>query len=146
MNVDADTTVPELLALVGAIVAAVGTYVPWIVAAPGRQAVPAIYLPGMGWRFAGHDYLVVGLLVVGLAVAGRHRHERLGGHLAAGTGVVVALLTGYVVVTSLEGFLGAFVPGAGVAVTLAGALLLVVAGRRQTRTVGSHDDGVGTAD
>lgn len=125
-----DTAPSERLAVVGALLAALGTYVPWIVTAPGVDVVPAIYLAGMGWRVAGSDHVVLGVLVVGLAVAARYRHRRRGGLLAAATGGLVVVLTVVLLASSLDGFLGTFVPGPGAVVTVAGGLVLVVAGRR----------------
>ena len=138
MSGDRRPTRPEWLALVGALVVTVGTYVPWIVAAPGRDVVISIYVPGMEWGLAGLDYLLLGLLVVGLAAAGRYRRRRRGGSIAAATGGAIVVLTGYVLAGTLLGgpaSLGAFVPGLGAALTVAGGLLLVLAGWRHVVSI-----------
>lgn len=128
------------LALLGGALAAVGTVPPWIVTAPGQQVVPAIYLPGMETGIRSHDYPVLGILVVGLAAAFHGRHRRRGGYLAAATGALVVLVSGLVVFAMLDGFVGTFVPGPGVALSVAGGLLLASAGWGH---LVSHPDGVG---
>lgn len=126
--IDADVTAPEYLALAGAVLAVAGTTLPWVVADPRAEMVPAVYLSGMGYGVAGSDYLVLGVLVVGLAAGARYRRHRSGGYLAAATGVLVAVLAAAVTFSSLSGFLGAFLPGPGAAVTAAGGVLLALAG------------------
>lgn len=142
---DLDLTPADGLALLGAAAVAVGTYLPWIVTAPDADVVPQVYLSGMERGIAGVDYVVLGVLVAGLAAAAYYRDDRRGGYLAAGTGALVALLTGYYFAATVGNFLGAFVPGPGAYLTVAGALLLVVAGWRQVRAGGptGTDEGSG---
>lgn len=131
---------PEVIALAGATIVAVGTYVPWVVPAPGVELVPAIYLQGMGWRVAGSDYLVLAVLLVGLATAATRRRRRHGGYLLAGTGAVVAALTALVTATSIDGFVGTFVPGVGAFLTVVGGLVLVGAGWHHLETLDGRRD------
>lgn len=129
---DLDVALPDGLALLGALAVVVGTYLPWIVPAPGTDVVPAVYLPGMETGVAVHDYPVLGTLAVGLAAAARERDRRRGGYLAAATGALIALATvGYAGARLAGGVtFGVFVPGPGVHLTVAGGLLLVAAGWR----------------
>lgn len=139
---DPDPTVDDGLALLGALAVAVGTYLPWIVRAPGADVVPAIYVPGMETGLAAPDYAVLAVLVVGLAAAAHERPRRRAGHLAAGTGLLVALVTGGYLGVALTGggaTLGAFAPGTGAYVTLAGASLLAAAGWRHASAVAGAD-------
>lgn len=133
----------ESLALAGAVLAAAGTLVPWVVVAPGQRVVPQVFIDGMGWRVGGFDVVVLGVLAAGLAAAAVYRRRRLGGHLLTATGALVALLAVYGPFASIGGFLGTFVPGPGAAVTALGGVLLVVAGRRQ---VGAADGAANAAD
>jgi hypothetical protein len=130
----------EGLALAGAVLAAAGTPLPWVVVAPGQRVVPAVFLDGMGWRVGGFDVVVLGVLAVGLVAAAAHCGRRRGGHLLVATGVLVALLAVYGPLASVGGFLGTFLPGPGAGVTLLGGLLLVAAGRRQARAVDGARD------
>lgn len=142
---DPDPTLADGFALGGALVVAVGTYVPWIVTSPDADVVPAVYLSGMEWGVVGHDYLVLGLLVAGLAAAARYRSDRRGGYLAAATGVGVALSTVSSLASTLGGFLGSFVPGPGAVLTVVGGLLVVVAGWRHLAVgAGEREAGDGT--
>lgn len=146
MNTDADPALPELLTLVGALIVAAGTYVPWIVRTSGQDVVVQIYVSGMEWGIAGQDYFVLGILAVGLTAAGWYRHEPRGGYVVLATGVGVVLSTVAYLAATLSGggvSLGAFVPGLGAYLTVGGGLLLVVAGWRHTET---GDDGSGAAD
>jgi hypothetical protein len=133
VSADADVTAPEYLALAGAVLAAAGTTIPWVVTSPWAEVVPAVYLDGMGYGVAGADYLLLGVLAVGLAAAARYRRAPRGGYLAAATGALVAVLAVDLAFSSLGGFLGAFLPGPGAAVTAAGGVVLVLAGWWQAR-------------
>jgi len=115
------------LALLGAVVTAVGTYVPWIDTVPDAGAVPAVFLPGMEWGVMGQDYLTISLLGLGLLAAAALRPRRAGGSVLAAAGIAIVALTGYHAATTLSDW-EVFVPGAGVYVTGLGGLLLVVAG------------------
>jgi hypothetical protein len=133
VSADADVTAPEYLALAGAVLAAAGTTIPWVVTSPWAEVVPAVYLDGMGYGVASADYLVLAVLVVGLAAAARYRRVPRGGYVAAATGALVAVLAAAITLTSLSGFLGAFLPGPGAAVTAAGGVVLALAGWWQAR-------------
>jgi hypothetical protein len=136
---NAEPTAPEYLALAGAVLAAAGTTVPWVVTSPWAEVVPAVYLDGMGYGVAGADYLLLGVLAVGLAAAARHRRARRGGYIAAATGALVAVLAVAIALSSLSGFLGAFLPGPGAAVTAAGGVVLALAGWWQVATTQAGD-------
>lgn len=143
MPADADVTGPEYLALAGAVLAAAGTTIPWVVTSLWAEVVPAVYLDGMGYGVGDGDYLLLGVLVVGLAAAARYRRTRSGGYLAAATGALVAVLAVAIALSSLSGFLGAFLPGPGAAVTAAGGVVLVLAGWWQAATVSNPEGAAG---
>lgn len=145
MNGDATPTRPAWLTLVGALAVGVGTWLPWIVHAPGREMVIQIYVPGMEWGLAAPDYVVLTVLVVGLAVAAGTRQDHRGGYATAATGGLIAAVTvGYLVATLSGGgaTFGAFVPGPGAVLTVIGGLVLVEAGRRH-RSALSRDTAEG---
>lgn len=132
------------LAGVGSVV--LGVWPRWLVARPGHTgSVPRFAISGMEVGIAGLDYLLLGLVGIGvvtaLVLSTRYRHRRSGGLVTVTTGLLLVLMTLWWVLqtTGTDGvFLDAYVLGAGVYVTIFGGILLMIAGGLQYITPGNR--------
>lgn len=124
-------TVEHGLAVLGGLPATVGTYFPWIRTNPDWEGpLTAVYYPGMDAGFESMDYLVPVpvVLVLAAALLGRRGLGAAGATLLAGVAAVAVPLRH----VSAYGLLaGGFVADLGIPVTVAGGLLLLVAGASQ---------------
>lgn len=136
MQRDLTAVVAGVGTLFGCLLVVVGAWLRWVVVEPGPHF--DIYVPGVETGFELHDYLLLGITGVGVAVSAvlsvRYRRERLAGISTAATGVAVGLLTlglAFSLVAPGDPTFSAHVLGPGASVTMVGALLLTVAGRYQ---------------
>lgn len=122
----------SVLAGLGAVVVAVGSYLPWLSVNSRLQddvEVPSVLYAGMESGVAGVDYVLLALAaLVVVAHATRTREPRRSGlTLVTGVGTMLACL-GYLLQSSAIGFVGTFVPALGWYLTFAGSVLLSVVG------------------
>ncbi len=123
-------SIPTILVLIAV---TTGAFLPWIRPNPGltgeTDAIPAILLPKMNAGLEGYSLLLLVpvLAVLSILVFGRTARYRSLATLLVG-GFTVLLPIYYLRSTSLAGFDSTFVPAPGWYVTIAGGLLLVIAG------------------
>ncbi|MFB6360507.1 MAG: hypothetical protein ABEH59_04210 [Halobacteriales archaeon] len=121
MVLNADFSAPEWLALVGAIVAGIAAFLPWVTA--GIQAGP-LELSASSTGIEGLGVLTLVLAVAGIGLALTMSVEERGAVLTGIVGVVI----GAVAVWKITDISGAASPGVGLYLTVIGGLGLLVAG------------------
>ncbi|PSP55854.1 hypothetical protein BRC82_04535 [Halobacteriales archaeon QS_1_67_19] len=131
-----------LIAVAGAGMVTVGTWLPWLTVRPGHDGpVPAIYLPGMNAGFAGLDWVALGATAVALVGVAPVSVPRVGETRRA----LVAILAGGLVATLTIVYLlsnasfGVFVPDAGFYLTALGGVHLSVGGALHLYAVAGVD-------
>ncbi|MCU4743916.1 hypothetical protein [Natronoglomus mannanivorans] len=111
----------------------VGAYRPWIRPNPERRGetdvIPDILLPKMNSGLEAYSVLLLGLVLAALAILVFERTARRRSLATVVVGSVTVLVAiQYLRSTSLAGFDSTFVPTDGWYVTVAGGILLVIAG------------------
>lgn len=122
-----------VVALLGAVAVAVGTWLPWLIVRPGYDGpVPAVHLPGMSAGLAGLDWFALLGAVVALVgvtpVSVPRLDDRRAALVTILAGGLVVVLTLIYLFSTVSNFLGTFVPGIGFYLTALGGVHLSAGG------------------